>query len=859
MSDKIENHLLVGRRFDSARVTKTAKLVEKNTLETRISKGWTVGPLSTTYTTGSVDQGKILLTPEFKSQISEDHTGLLSFISNAEIKVSCAKAVDEYTLTTTVFEAFFDPVSTMHTCASAFRHPSLGSQLSAAEIESLANHGITDISFIGDCYVLASNDTSYYMHSVYDYGVCRSHADLVARHYFDLAMRNGVSGCHFSEKTGQIVNRATQNILNTVKRFRNRKIAAADLDRPKLEFLVRLLGFNFDYLSYVNANILSLFRELMPDLNQKSQSHLNDLVEAWTSFQKSGNPTAESLISLLSRLSDIFDTIKTSKIDSNNKDDIKSSTQDDKQQDIDLDQSNEDIIMEDTSSKHLLDLQIIKASPEVIERLDKYAKDQTAKHDGTDNSAGEIKAGENLLDQGSIDSSIKTNLKMIFDFMFYMQIKYQRWTTPIIRQSGELHCMGITNTLYFTEFCGYQIFVGKKCIVVKKNGKAEYFNFKTGEVCTHAVQSEIKNRIVIVIRNHEMFNKDWTSDEHSVRSGHQNANLTFYSCNLRSICEAFDDGFKFRDDLLASVFDICGSDCAMLNPMQSRSLSAAVFANERVLCLMIKAIGAKEHEVFDILNIHKVDQPGAVLEPATVVKTNNGDIRIKKAVAKKDDKAGDVEAENPVREPDSDDGSSDDNSDGSFELETALIIPKLTVRGNNIYALAHSSEKTFKVYWLQHKNSKLHVKSYHDDLCLNISQNNSMNSDLSVREEAMVSFVRALDNMIEKPYWIDIKGTPALLLVRLDLTIDMYIMKDLKIIKCKGLPQSFDMGLPPVLDNVLADNEDSSDDDMPGVKRAVKKMRLGWHANSRCMTMAYTSGDKKTDGKLIIKTFKVKL
>ena len=79
--------------------------------------------------------------------------------------------------------------------------------------------------------------------------------------------------------------------------------------------------------------------------------------------------------------------------------------------------------------------------------------------------------------------------------------------------------------------------------------------------------------------------------------------------------------------------------------------------------------------------------------------------------------------------------------------------------------------------------------------------------------------------MIEKPCWIDIRGIPALLLVRVDLTIDMYIMKDNKIIKCKGLTQPFDSGCMPAASSLLESNDDDSNDgDAFEVGHAVRQM-----------------------------------
>ena len=264
--------------------------------------------------------------------------------------------------------------------------------------------------------------------------------------------------------------------------------------------------------------------------------------------------------------------------------------------------------------------------------------------------------------------------------------------------------------------------------------------------------------------------------------------------------------------------------------------------------------------MFDILKIHEIDKHGAILDPAKPTTTIDGVIRIKKVAKKKTRNTNDTVAENYDKELKSDnEGSSESSSDYISDLETALIIPSLTVRGKNIFALAHSSPKIFKVYWLQYRDSKLHIITYHVALYLNIDENNSFNSEGSNRDEALISYVSALYNMIEKPCWIDIKGIPALLLVRVDLTIDMYIMKDNKIIKCKGLTQPFDSGCMPVASSLLESNDDDSNDsDAFEVRHAVRQMRLGWYAGSRCLTMAYVKPSDSGD-RFIVKTFAIKI
>lgn len=109
------------------------------------------------------------------------------------------------------------------------------------------------------------------------------------------------------------------------------------------------------------------------------------------------------------------------------------------------------------------------------------------------------------------------------------------------------------------------------------SGKVEYLNFKIGEFCTHAVQSEIKNRVSIIIRDLDILNKERNLDEDIDHPIEGLATITLYTCNLKSLCEALDNGLSFIDNLLTSVFSIKGLKCAMLNPMQSKSLSAAFY------------------------------------------------------------------------------------------------------------------------------------------------------------------------------------------------------------------------------------------------------------------------------------------
>lgn len=184
--------------------------------------------------------------------------------------------------------------------------------------------------------------------------------------------------------------------------------------------------------------------------------------------------------------------------------------------------------------------------------------------------------------------------------------------------------------------------------------------------------------------------------------------------------------------------------------MQSRSLSAALLLMKQILSLVIKTPAAKEHEVFDIFKCLKIDNQGTTLEPAKLTTTNDRDVRIQKTTNKKADNAKDTNPENCIKEPKSDEERRrDSSSDHSNDLETAPIIPNLKVRSSNIFALAHSSQNTFKVYLLQHRDSKLHTINFHDDLCLNIDVNNSSNSEVSNIDEALISFVPALDSVIE--------------------------------------------------------------------------------------------------------------
>lgn len=108
-------------------------------------------------------------------------------------------------------------------------------------------------------------------------------------------------------------------------------------------------------------------------------------------------------------------------------------------------------------------------------------------------------------------------------------------------------------------------------------------------------------------------------------------------------------------------------------------------------------------------------------------------------------------------------------------FDSIHAIPHFKTKANHIFALALSGEKrnNFILYWLEYFNSKLRPVTKYDNFNLHSSGMDD-SSPASMLNSMNISYLASVDNLLEKLAWIEVRGTPGLALIRLDMTIDLY-------------------------------------------------------------------------------------
>ena len=838
MSDKIENHLLVGRRYRQNRISKNVKLVAKGEIVKDLDEITNGLCINFIYTNGQISNGKPICTSKRDEESAKDISDF-NKITEITINFSLHDVKPSYTITARRPFAF-DTITKYQQndiLADNERYRPIGQIV----LDAIKSAGMKSISTMSGIVTAVLGDAVYY--GVHDGKLVTDSPSLQILEQC-LGIDSDKSSVSFDSDNFRNINLTIKAHLGILKRisktFKSSESARKNMNNSNLDFLYRLFDSQFSCIELIHDNVKIMFKDSPQILQQEGITIIAQLIDIWQ-FYRSKGLTHDSITELLNLIFDKFVEYPSylSALDPN---DIDGSI--DSIPDIDYRDTKDFIVTmyEDLSEAEIKTIE---------DHLNNLIIAKQAKYiEGEDDISDSKELPET---KSVIDPELSNHFKRkFFGEIIETAVIKQLWSDTVINKDGSLHSLSHRGTLYHRDTRDKCISICSKAVtVVWSSGLSKIYELPSNEVCPYVTDSEMPNVVSLIL-----ITKDPSSD--LIREGFDRRKVqlfTLYTLNLSMLTADGDSKLP-----LTKVYAFAGKNCCLMNPLKSRHFDAALLLNEFSAGFMIQPLNSTGYQIYDFATLDKAFAKGKYLSQSVINQGNDGEFSIERKL-----KEGIGAEEN------------DEEANSNDKIDMIQRVPHIRVKGRDIFAISPGGDG-FRLYWVRHRSDRLELISEHDDMSLQASDiDSSFDAYNSNYKELSMSYIEALDNLVEKITWFEFQKTPSLAVAKQNFTIDLFLMHNNKIIKCKGLKEPWFLGKSNMPKNIeildrcqnkkeSSDLSEDVDDEEEAEKRKymLKNSSFGWDKKTQCLILTVFANRSeymeacKDANKLTIKTFQLK-
>lgn len=639
-------------------------------------------------------------------------------------------------------------------------------------------------------------------------------------------------GKQVAKLADEMIDDRCKSIWALVKTFRQHKPLASGIDSDHLKFLDRLLESSFCVISHIEVDISQRLSSKDGSNRNLREAFVRRLLDSYKAY-KNRQASSESFIMFMESLVTCFDQVEVKELiraDDTLFRDLNSD---------DYEDLTEEATKEIGAAFILKTKEIEQRANENEDKLEPTKNDHMWRFDNDEVPV----ATEN------IKNLISQHLRRMFE------------TASVFNMKGQLKGQALSECLAFKEHRGYEVSISRHHIAVKKANHVKMAEIGgESQVVTYVAASKTKGKFLLMTQSFpgpDPGNEDRDDDLRFVPT-HR-----FYTLNLDKMIAS--ENLDSRD-FMTVEFEFKAMNCNLMNPMQSLSISAAVFVSEYHLLLMVKEANADRLLAFDFTSMFRDLSKTKVLDTVEYDIKTEGILRVKKIESKSKQKSP---KNSSSEDSESDDGDYESDSSASNSLgEPHRRIPQMYLRGKSFYALIPEAQShSLAIFELQGRRLVLkETKSISNLTSITDSEDDSEDTGEYLMD-FRIEHICYMENVLQRTAWIDLKEAVCLAILHTDFKIDLYLLDKSKIVACHGLTDQSKY-IAALLGNGEGEEVAKRMEKLSQDSTRFKRIRLEWQSVTSSLVMVIpkllfedenecqASGDCK---KLVAATFTVKM